>query len=76
MSALCEKCGGDTAIIKSIKRGNPSRVRRRRECVDPDCGHRHTTYEISRSEKEIYDTVTTAAKEIRDAVIAFSDIKA
>ena len=66
MSLLCEICGNETAITQSRVTDTPKRMRRRRECID--CGHRHTTYEISEREMEIYTKLRDMIKECVELV--------
>lgn len=68
MSLLCETCGNETAITQSRVTDTPKRMRRRRECIK--CGHRHTTYEISEREMEIYTKLRDTFKECMELIEA------
>lgn len=50
----CPKCGGKTLIsdsrIRYSKGAKIRRLARRRYCVNPECGHRHSTVEMPQRE--------------------------
>lgn len=52
----CLACGGKTRVVDSRFRGDGS-IRRRRTCLN--CGHRHTTYEMS---NDAWEAITRQQK--------------
>lgn len=50
----CSECGARTTVLDSRKSGKT--VRRRRSC--DVCGHRHTTYEIPRTDERVGELIT------------------
>lgn len=47
----CPKCKQPTEVIDSRQVNGRNAIRRRRECLSPDCKHRFTTYEDFESSK-------------------------
>lgn len=63
----CPKCKEKTKVTDSRPMVNRNGILRRRECVNPKCGHKFKTYEEYENSKNIID-LDTSTKRIEAAV--------
>ena len=71
---LCPQCKSETAVIDS--RPVLDSIRRRRECVNPDCRHRYTTREIPQENLENYRTLEKRSRREHQIVVAMRNLLA
>lgn len=76
MSSRCKACGGDTAVRDSRPTaGGLGVIRRRRACLNRQCGERFTTLEFSADDLErlISARVMKRLSQVRDVVRVVND---
>ncbi len=66
----CPVCEGRRVIVADSRPSPGNRVKRRRVCLD--CGHRHTTYEVTAADLEAVENILQFGPEIEDRIKIFT----